>query len=150
MVIENRELPAGTKLVCKYKKRVHTCEVVETQEGKRFRLTDGRTFKSPSSAGMAVTGRVSCDGWKFWSRAGEAATEPGEEGAPARGAKAKPTTPKTVRQISKLPNQKGVAEGQTKWFCSACQHSFLVDGKDAPEACTEGHPREVEDRPDGL
>jgi hypothetical protein len=41
--------------------------VVEGEGGKlRYRLLDGREFKSPSAAGMAVTGK-SCNGWAFWS-----------------------------------------------------------------------------------
>jgi hypothetical protein len=149
-MLATRELAVGTKLQATYKKTVYTCEVVgllegnTTPQGNRYRLEDGREFKSLSSAGKAVMNGMACNGWRFWSRAGEAVTETAEEVAPAHGAKAKPTT-KTVRQISKIPNQKGVPEGQTKWFCSACQTSFLVDGKDAPDACPEGHTREVVD-----
>jgi hypothetical protein len=31
-----------------------------------YRLADGKEFKSPSAAGMAITGK-SCNGWAFWS-----------------------------------------------------------------------------------
>ena len=145
MAIENRDLTAGTKLVARYRGQEHTVLVMgDAETGLGFELDNGTIYKSLSSAGKAVMNDVACNGWRFWSRAGEAVTETAEEVAPAHGAKAKPTT-KTVRQISKIPNQKGVPEGQTKWFCSACQTSFLVDGKDAPAACPEGHPREVVD-----
>jgi len=81
-------------------------------------------------------------GWRFWSLEGEA-PEPKPPKAAKQPAKAKVI--KKVRLLQKLPNQKGVPEGQVKWYCSACQKSFLVEGKDTPAACAEGHPLEQED-----
>ena len=67
MPIENRNLTKGTKLTGRYHKQSYSCEVVENAEGKlMYRLQDGREFKSPSAAGMAITGHA-CDGWEFWS-----------------------------------------------------------------------------------
>ena len=67
MAIENRDLKAGTKLVAKYKKEEYRAEVIAGEEGKvKYRLTDGKEFKSPSSAGTAITGKA-CNGWAFWS-----------------------------------------------------------------------------------
>ena len=110
MVIENRDLDAGTKLVARYRGQEHTVLVVgDAKTGLGFELDSGTIYKSLSSAGKAVMNGVACNGWRFWSRAGEAVTETAEEVAPAHGANAKPTT-KTVRQISKIPNQKGVNE----------------------------------------
>ena len=61
-MIENRNLKAGTRLVARYHKQSYTCEVVEGEGGKlRYRLEDGREFKSPSAAGTAITGK-SCNG----------------------------------------------------------------------------------------
>ena len=72
MAIENRELEPGTKLIAKYKKEEHRVEVVAGEQGKvKYRLADGREFKSPSSAGTAITGKA-CNGWAFWS------VDPGE------------------------------------------------------------------------
>jgi hypothetical protein len=71
MSIENRNLPAGTKLVAKYKGQEHTCEVVEVEGASRYRLAGGREFKSLSSAGSAVMGGNACNGWRFWSIAGK-------------------------------------------------------------------------------
>ena len=76
MPIEDRNLKAGTRLVARYKGQEHTAEVVETEEGLRYRLTDGREFKSPSSAGKAVMGGTACNGWRFWSLAGDPAEKP--------------------------------------------------------------------------
>ena len=50
---------------------------------RRYRLTDGREFASPSAAGKAVMGGTACNGWRFWSVAGA---------EPAAGA-TPPTTP---------------------------------------------------------
>ena len=87
MNIENRELTAGTKLVARYKKQEHTCEVVEVDGAIRYRLADGREFKSPSSAGSAVMGGTACNGWRFWSVAGGGGHRDGgpEEEDQARG-----------------------------------------------------------------
>ncbi len=70
------KLGVGTRLVARYKGVEHVAEVVTDEAGKtRYRLADGRTFKSPSAAGSAVMGGVACNGWRFWSLRGEA-TEP--------------------------------------------------------------------------
>ena len=66
------KLEPGTVLVAKYKGAEHRAEVVIGAEGKtRYRLEDGREFKSPSSAGSAVMGGVACNGWRFWSLQGD-------------------------------------------------------------------------------
>jgi hypothetical protein len=70
MPIENRNLDEGTVLEARYKGTVHRCEVVQTEEGLRYRLEDGgREFTSLSSAGSAVMGGIACNGWRFWSLA---------------------------------------------------------------------------------
>jgi hypothetical protein len=142
MPIDNRELAPGTKLEGTYKKTTYVCEVVSTPEGEtRYRLEDGRLFKSPSSAAKAVMGGISANGWRFWSVEG---TLP--EAKPSKPEKAKAEkNGRMVKQIKTLPNQKGVAQGQTKWFCSACMESFLTETGTDPEACPKGHPAQVED-----
>jgi hypothetical protein len=66
-MIENRNLQPGTRLVARYHKQSYSCEVVGGEGGKlRYRFQDGREFKSPSAAGMAITGKA-CNGWAFWS-----------------------------------------------------------------------------------
>ena len=32
-----------------------------------------------------------------------------------------------------------MAEGTTRWFCSACMAAFTIEGTEAPEACPKGH-----------
>jgi len=82
-------------------------------------------------------GGSAANGWRFWSLEGEApATEPAAEKpkvkkANGNGAKSK--------LISRTPNQKGVPEGQVRWFCNGCMASFLVEGEAEPEACPQGH-----------
>ena len=72
MAIENRNLSVGTTLWARYRGELHTAEVVEDpllppgQTARRYRLADGREFKSPSAAGTAITGKA-CNGWAFWS-----------------------------------------------------------------------------------
>ena len=67
MAIEDRNLEPGTKLIAKYKKEEYKAEVIAGEDGKvKYRLADGREFKSPSSAGTAITNKA-CNGWAFWS-----------------------------------------------------------------------------------
>jgi hypothetical protein len=68
VTIENRDLEVGTRLVGRYGKQEHFAEVVAAEDGSvRYRLSDGREFKSLSAAGSAVMGGKSCNGWRFWS-----------------------------------------------------------------------------------
>jgi hypothetical protein len=148
MPIENRTLTAGTILEATYKKTAYTCEVVDEGGETRFKLTlngEAKLHKSPSSAASAVMGGIAANGWKFWTVQGEAA--PAKEGetskAPRSKKAAEPTGPKVVKMISKTPNQRGVAEGSTKWFCGTCLKSFIAPTTPAPSACPEGHAAEA-------
>ena len=142
MPINDRNLEAGAKLTAKYKGQVHSVLVLaDDKGGLGFELDNGTIFKSLSSAGSAVMGGTACNGWRFWTPEGEV-TEP----RPSKKAETAKNGPaKLVRQLKRVPNQKGVPEGQTKWFCSACQASFLAETGSEPQACPEGHAREVED-----
>ena len=69
-MIEDRNLKEGTRLVGRYKKADYFLTVVkdESEPGKvRYRLDDGREFKSLSAAGSAVMQGHACNGWRFWS-----------------------------------------------------------------------------------
>jgi hypothetical protein len=164
MPIENRNLTAGTRLTARYKKQPYSCQVVEGEGGKlRYRLEDGREFKSPSAAGMAITGHA-CDGWVFWSvqtaqtnpevqqaevtqteaiqaetqqetAAVEAAILVAEGPAQSHSRQA----PKGRKSIFKQPNQMGVPEGQTRWYCYDCGGGFNLPTGQKPEACPQGH-----------
>ncbi len=143
MPINDRNLKGGEKLVARYKGQEHTVLVLADDKGGLGFELDGDTIhKSLSAAGSAVMGGVACNGWRFWSPEGELKqAAPKEPKAKANG-KARTAT---VRNLKKISNQKGVPPGQIKWHCSSCQKSFLALAATAPEACPEGHAREVED-----
>jgi hypothetical protein len=156
MPIENRNLTKGTKLTGRYHKQSYTCEVVENAEGKlRYKLEDGREFKSPSAAGMAITGHA-CDGWVFWSvQTEETTAKPDAEnqgGAPAAETEQKeeskepatdaaPNVDKNPKKtgVFLVPNQKGVPEGQIRWFCRDCGKSFITSAVEIPGICPAKH-----------
>ena len=135
MAITNRQLMAGTKLVGRYKGQQHAALVVgdgETSFG--YELDNGTIYKSLSAAGSAVMKGVSCNGWRFWSVEGAEAEKPQQE--PKKSALAG-----KLRQLRRVPNQKGVTEGSVKWFCSGCMASFLADAASEPQSCPQGHPQ---------
>ncbi len=100
-MIEDRELKAGTALVGRYKGRAWRCEVVEGEGGEvRYRLEDGREFRTPSGAGSAVMGGVACNGWRFWSQAGS------EAGAKTKITPPKVTMKKKTKTVRSLPGRK--------------------------------------------
>jgi rubrerythrin len=156
MPIENRNLTKGTKLTGRYHKQSYSCEAVENAEGKlRYRLEDGREFKSPSAAGMAITGHA-CDGWVFWTMQTEenaTANVQSQESAtietsPATETEQPKTTPEPATQTTPsadknskktgvflVPNQKGVPEGQIRWFCRDCGKSFIASAVEVPGVC---------------
>ena len=138
MPIENRELTAGTRLVARYKKQEYTATVVEGEKGGlRYRLEDGREFKSLSSAGSAVMGGVACNGWRFWSVAGEGK-------APAPQKERKPAKREAQTQgFHRLPDEEGAEVGTAKFFCDACMEAFEAPAGEEPATCPKGH------QPDG-
>jgi len=156
--------------------------VVEGESDKlRYRLADGQEFKSPSAAGMAITGHA-CDGWVFWNIEKTIAippkavqtpetmstpemlsseTQPAVEVQPIaeapeiisgqaeqlcepmaraleRAQLAQESTPERNR-IFRIPNQKGVPQGQTRWHCHKCGQSFLAPIGKTPQTCPQGH-----------
>jgi hypothetical protein len=128
MPIENRSLQAGTRLVARYKGQEHSATVVEGEKGGlRYRLDDGREFKSLSAAGSAVMDGVACNGWRFWSVAGSEEAKPKRRGR--SGKKANPGANLT-------PLEDG------RWFCSTCQEAFPVQAGFEPEECPKGHKQE--------
>ena len=136
MSIQNRNLEPGIRLVASYKKSRYTCTVEAGDEegGLAYVLEDGSRHKSPSAAGSRVMGGKAVNGWRFWSVEGEqpAALEEKPE-KPARRSK------RPRKTISKAPNQQALAEGSSRWFCSGCMKSFIVDGNGVPQQCPEGH-----------
>ena len=124
MAIEDRNLAAGTKLVARYKGKEYTAEAVETEEGLRYRLEDGKEFKSLSSAGSAVMGGSACNGWRFWSLAGS------EEAKPKKAAK-------KAAKASGNPGFKRLDDG--RYFCDSCMEAFDAPKDVTPVGCPKGH-----------
>jgi hypothetical protein len=145
MSIKDRNLTVGTKLVGKYHKQQHTCQVVAGEGDKvRYKLSDGREFKSPSAAGMAITGHA-CDGWVFWSV--ETATENSQAenqqeanaNVTENTSQMAPEATTAKKNFLRTPNQRGAPQGQTRWFCAECGESFLAPYGEIPTACPQGH-----------
>jgi len=144
MVIENRNLEAGTVLAARYKGKRYECTVLESDGVKAYSLEDNSIHKSPSAAASKVMDGASVNGWRFWSLASEVEEKP-ERAVAARTPKPATVVTKLVKVIKRVPNQKGVAEGSTKWWCSACMKAFVAEGTLIPPQCPESHPREQAD-----
>ena len=114
----------------------YVCTVEKEGDGVVYVLEDGSRHKSPSSAGMKVMGGNAVNGWRFWSLEGDekqaAAEKPEKAPKEAKPKKAK-------KLIYRSPNQQGVAQGKSRWFCAACMKGFLHDSDGEPEVCPEGH-----------
>lgn len=138
MPIESRNLTAGTRLVARYKKKEYSATVVQTDEGLRYRLEDGRDFKSPSAADTAVMGGVACNGWRFWSIAGSEQAKPKE-----------PKAPKAPKKTSepKANGGNGLIQRMEdgRFFCSACQDAFSVPEGVEPQGCPKGHTQQQDE-----
>jgi hypothetical protein len=148
MVITNRNLTVGTRLVADYKKTRFVCTVEAGEEGQTlFALEDGKKFKSPSAAGSAVMGGTACNGWRFWSVEGEEVPAKPEKASkttkPAKPitkiSKSKARKPKATKLIYVMPDQTGATEGMTRWWCNACMAVFEVFAGEKPKQCPEGH-----------
>jgi hypothetical protein len=141
MPIEDRNLLAGTRLVATHKKQAYVCTVEVSADGERneFVLEDGQRFKSPSAAGTAVIG-TACNGWRFWSV--EGASPAPTAAAPARSPKRKAAA-KGVKVFYRSPNQRGLEQGQTRYYCNACAAGFVADAAAFAgmpvDACPNGH-----------
>lgn len=139
MVIEDRTLAGVETLAARYRKEEHRCDVERGEDGTlAFVLVDGQTFKSPSAAGSAVMGGIACNGWRFWTPLDQ---DGATTAAPATRAAAPAVAPpkRVAKTIRRVPNQRGVAAGQTRWFCAACMDGFLAPDGETPAACPLGH-----------
>jgi hypothetical protein len=145
VAIEDRNLTVGTKLWARYKGTVHTAEVIEDllqPEGEaaiRYRLSDGQTFKSPSAAGTAITGK-SCNGWAFWT-VGEPPAAKAKEPEPAKKAT-------RTRRQKDVPRDEGghalpiVEQVDGSFECGNCGASF-GSSEEAKAHLDAAHPSEV-------
>jgi hypothetical protein len=143
MPIQDRNaIVAGTRLVASYKKQPFVCTVEVDENGKLAFVYDGKSYNSPSSAGTAVIG-TACNGWRFWSiegepPAGQTKARVTAARAPAKTAVPKKARSKSVRVFYRIPNQRGAAEGVTRFYCNGCAASFESESE-TPQACPNGH-----------
>ena len=131
MAIQDRNLSVGTQLTAKYKGTVYQATLVETEAGPRYRLDDGREFKSPSAAGSAVMNGHACNGWAFWSMAGEASAA--DSTKPTSRATTRPRGRK-AKQTDGTPSE--ATQGVT---CAECGESF-ASAEAATAHFQEVHP----------
>ena len=151
MPLDNRNLKTGTVLRARYKGKERTCEVVQTADGRRYRLDDGREFTSPSSAGKAAMDGVSCNGWRFWSIEGtekpkrepkahkpaKARKEPAAK-KPAKS-KAAPKKSAKTKRAKKGKAMRAASKSDASYGCGACGETFPTM-KAATQHATEAHP----------
>src|SRR5690606_14962317 len=97
MVIENRDLAAGTVLVGRYKGQAHRCTVVEAEGKKGYALEDGTIFASPSAAASKLMDGGSVNGWRFWSLEADYVEKPAKESKASKAAKAPSVATKMVK-----------------------------------------------------
>jgi hypothetical protein len=154
MAISDRNLTPGTTLWARYRGTVHTAEVVEDpllppgQTAIRYRLADGRAFKSPSAAGTAITGKA-CNGWAFWS-VGEPTAKPAKAER-ATGSKRsvnavpkpeKKSRPRKEREVPRDENGQVlpiVEQVDGSFECGNCAASFPTR-EEAASHISEAHP----------
>ncbi len=161
MTTTKSAIEAGQTLVASYKGDDYTCEVLE-HEGRLHYVLPGRgrakpkVFGSPSAAGREITGSQ-VNGYRFWSvpekaPSGQAARQKTARAAIAAAARsAKPKRarrstaasgasepPKPAQLIEPSRSQRGVSQGNKRYFCSRCMQSFVTadagEGK-LPEQC---------------
>jgi hypothetical protein len=148
MAITDRNLTAGTTLWARYKGETYTAEVLEAEGALRYRLSDGREFKSPSAAGTAITQKA-CNGWAFWSVGEpiEPAPKPERTTGSRRPVNAVPKPerkPRTRRQKDVPRDGNGhalpiVAQVDGTFECANCSASFPTR-EEAVTHVSEAHP----------
>jgi hypothetical protein len=141
MPIENRELPTGTRLAVRHKGTVHTCEVVKTKDGLRYRLENGQEFNSPSSAGREITDGVAVNGWRFWSLEGDLKERKAKAARKAKGEPKARQAPakRAAKAKGKKAAKKKSARAATKrdsYGCGACGETFPTQKKAVAHALT--------------
>jgi hypothetical protein len=136
-VIENRDLQAGTVLKVRHKGKEYECEVVQTDDGLRYRLQNGKEFNSPSSAGREVTGGVAVNGWRFWSLELKERTPRGEKKAKKPAANKVPAKKSKGKKAGKKKgNARHLHASKMEYGCGACGQTFPTQKKAVAHALT--------------
>jgi len=121
-------------LTGRYKGKRYECVVLESEGATDYSLEDGSIHASLSAAASKLMDGASVNGWRLWSLAAEVADEMTPKAARPSRRTAEVAT-KTVKVIKRVPNQRGVAEGSRKWWCSACMKGFVAEGTLIPDRC---------------
>jgi hypothetical protein len=111
---------------------------VQTDDGLRYRLQNGKEFTSPSSAGREVTGGVAVNGWRFWSLELKERALKSTKKATKRAAKKAPAK-KAAKGKAKKAAKKKVAKAASKgdsYGCGACGQTFPTQKKAVDHALT--------------
>jgi hypothetical protein len=149
MAISDRNLTPGTKLWARYRGQTHTAEVVETEGALRYKLSDGREFKSPSAAGTAITEKA-CNGWAFWS-VGEPTEKPAKTERTSGSKRLVNAVPKPQKKGGRSKREQTVAKDGNgnvlpiveqvdgSFECGNCAASFPTR-EEAASHIAEAHP----------
>lgn len=62
-LVGERLIRVEDKLIARYKEKNYSATVL--QDGLQVK---GKRYRTPSEAGCAITGNITCDGWMFWKR----------------------------------------------------------------------------------
>lgn len=132
-MIKIEDLRPGVRLVGSYRDVTYDAVV---GEGGRITIEHegfaGRVFKSLSGAGKAITGRVSCEGTRFWSMAGEVRVSRKE-------AQRERNRVRRYRVIQVMKNQDAVPEGKVRLWCDGCMAIFMGEAGAEITSCPQGH-----------
>ena len=150
MPIENRNLTKGTKLTGRYHKQSYSCEVVENAEGKlRYRsggwpgiqesigcrnghhracLRRLEILESANGRELLLHRMQRIKRLLLRQRPNQMPSRPNLLRLPPRPTPRKPG-------VFLVPNQKGVPEGQIRWFCRDCGKSFIASAVEVPGVC---------------
>ena len=144
MPIENRNLEPGARLIATYKKETYHALVVASVEGKvLYHLVpyDGKEYKSPSSLGTAVTGteeQEPQEGTQPQEPTGQEAPEAEDQDSPDPPEAEVGTREPVTAGFRRVPNQRGVPEGEVRLYCDTCQSSFTAPVGQQPGPAPEG------------
>ncbi len=148
-MIKDRKLKVGMKLVARHKGTDYNAVVVKGEKGGTAIRMNRKTYSGLSSAGNAITGWGSTNGWKFWSVKGQESESRRAKRNGDAPATEKPAKKKRTRVASApAPNPESATfklleDG--RFYCEACATPFIdPQGAEQPERCPEGHT------PDGV
>jgi hypothetical protein len=76
---------------------------------------------------LVPLGGKACNGWKFWSLAGEIETTPAKAKKPSK------------TKLVTFERMDDAADGQARFYCTACADAFVAPADITPIGCPKGH-----------